>query len=125
MLPSRRRHEHVADSDRVVAILALEPDDEVELLILLDHLRRDVAPDRGLDEAVDVVDVDPVPGDLAAIDLDFEAGLSKLLDKGHIPDPANVLEYALDGPALLFERREVRPKNLDREGAFETGLGLV
>ena len=54
---------------RVVAILRLEPDDEIELLLLLHDLGRDVAADGGLDQAVDVVDVDPVARDLVAIDL--------------------------------------------------------
>ncbi len=50
VLPVGRRDEDVADGDGVVAILALEPDDEVELLLLLHDLGRDIAADRGLDQ---------------------------------------------------------------------------
>ena len=66
---------------RIVAILALQPDDEVELLFLLDHLGRDVAADRGLDQAVDIGDVDAVASDRGPIDLDHEARLAELLDQ--------------------------------------------
>ena len=100
--PPGRGHEDVADRVRVVAILRLEPDDEVELLLLLHDLRRDVAADGGLDEAVDVGDVDPVARDLGAIDCDRQARLAELLDQRHVADAAHVLEHRLDRLALLL-----------------------
>ena len=103
----------------------VEPHDEVELLLLLDHLGRDVAADGGLDQAVDVVDVDAVARDLGAIDLDREARLAELLHQGDVADAAHVLEHVLDRLALLLERVEVRPEHLHRERALQAGLGLV
>jgi hypothetical protein len=72
----RSGHQDVANRDGIVAILALEPDDEVELFLLLDDLRRRVAADRGLDQSIDVVDVDSVARGLVAIDLDGQARLA-------------------------------------------------
>ena len=70
---------------------SLEADDEVELLLLLHHLGRDVAADRGLDQAVDVGDVEAVAGDLRAIDRDGQARLAQLLHQGDVADAAHLL----------------------------------
>ena len=93
--------EDIADRHRIVAILPLQPDDEVELLFLLHDLGGDIAADRGLDQRVDVVDVDPVAGDLGAIDLDREARLAEFLHQRHVADAADVLQHRLDRLALL------------------------
>ena len=52
----------------VVAVLLVEAHDEVELLFLLHHLRRHIPADGGLDQAVDVIDVQAVAGDAGAVD---------------------------------------------------------
>ena len=52
----------------VSRILRLQPDDEIERPLALHHLRRRTAADRGLDQAVDVGDVEAVARDLGAVD---------------------------------------------------------
>ena len=122
---SRFRDQDVADGNGIVAVLALEADDEVELLFLLDDRGCNVAADRGLDQAVDVVDIDAVAGDLAAIDCDRKGGLAELLDQGDVVDSADTLEQDLDRLALLLERIEVGAIDLDSERALEARLGLI
>ena len=68
LLPAGRRHQDVADLLRVVAVLLLEAHDEIELLLALHHLGGDVPADGGLDQGVDVGDVETVAGDLGAVD---------------------------------------------------------
>ena len=48
----------------------LQADDEIEGPLALDHLRRRRAAHRGLDQRVDVADVQAVPRDLRAVGLD-------------------------------------------------------
>ena len=119
LLAAGRGDEDVADRSGSSRYLRLEPDDEVELLLLLHDLGRGVAADRGLDQAVDVVDVDAVAGDLGAVDLDREARLAELLDQRHVADAADMLEHVLDRLALLLERVEVGAEDLDLERALE------
>ena len=59
-------------------IRLLQPDDEIERSLALDHLRRRRAADGGLDQRVDVGDVQPVARDLRAIRLDRQARLPEL-----------------------------------------------
>ena len=64
--------------------MLLEADDEIELLFLLHHLGGDVAADGGLDQRVDVGDVQAVARDRGAVDLDVEAGLAEFLHQRHV-----------------------------------------
>ena len=84
LLAARRRHQDVADLLRVVAVLLFQADDEIELLFALHHLRGHVAADGGLDQAVDVGDVQAVAGDLGAVDVDGQARLAELLHQRHV-----------------------------------------
>ena len=96
-----------------------KPHDEVELLLLLHHLGGDVAADGGLDQAVDVGDVEAVAGDLGAVDLDRQAGLAELLHQRDVADAAHVLQHALDRLALRLERIEVGAEDLHRQRALQ------
>ena len=58
----------------IVAILPLQPNDEIKLFFLLDDLCGDIAADRGLDQAVNVVDVDSVASNRGPIDLIMRLG---------------------------------------------------
>ena len=78
---------------RIVPVLPIKPHDEVELLFALHHLRRDIAADRGFDQAVDVGDIQPVTGDLGTIDLDGETRLSQFVHQRHIADAAHMLQH--------------------------------
>ncbi len=91
LLPARRGHSNVADFIGSVAILAVETNDQVELPLTLNDLCRDVAADRGLNQPVDVRDVQSVPGDLRAIDMNRQARLSELLDERHVTNAAHLL----------------------------------
>ncbi len=53
-------------------------------------------PDRRLDQAVDVGDVEAVARDLGAVDRDRQARLPQLLDQRHVADAAHAFEHALD-----------------------------
>ena len=86
LLTAGGRHQNIADCYRIVAILALEPNDEIEFLVLLNDLRGDVAADRGLDEVVYIVDVEPEAGDLRSVDLDREARLAEFLNQRDVAD---------------------------------------
>src|SRR6185312_7266778 len=115
----RSSHQDVANRDGIVAILALEPDDEVELFLLLDDLSRRVAADRGLDQSIEVVDVDAVARGLVAIDLDGQARLAELLDQRHVVNAPDMLQDALDRLALGLERVQVGAEYLHGERALE------
>ena len=84
LLAAGRGHRDVADFLRIVAVLLLEPDDEIELLFALHDFGGDIAADGGRDQAIDVVDVQTVAGDLGAVDLDGQAGLAQFLHQGHV-----------------------------------------
>ena len=92
---------------RIVAELPIEPHDEIELLFALHHLRRDIAADRGFDQAVDVGYIQPVAGDLGAIDLDGEARLPQFVHQRHIADAAHMLQHFLDRLAFQLQRLQV------------------
>ena len=65
VLAVRGRDQHVLDRVHVLPERLLQPHDEIERPLALDHLRRRRAADRGLDQRVDVGDVQAVAGDLA------------------------------------------------------------
>ena len=125
LLSARRGDRNVRDLLRRVPVLFLEAHDEIELLFLLHHFCRNISPDGGLDQGVDVVDIETVAGNLGAIDLDVEAGLSEFLHQRHIADSAHILKDLLDRFAFRLQRIEVRPEHLDRQRTLETGLRLV
>ncbi len=112
-------------SSGIVAVLLLEAHDQVELLFALHHLGRHIAADGRLDQAVDVGDVQPIPGNPGAVDFDGEAGLPKLLDQRHVPDAAHLLQHVFDGPALLLQRVQVGAENFDGQGAFQSRFRFV
>ena len=103
----------------------LEAHDEIELLFLLHHLGGDVAADGGLNQAVDVGDIQAVAGDLGAVDLDGQAGLSELLHQRHVADAAHLLQDLLDGLALLLQRVQVGAEHLDGQRALQARFRLV
>jgi hypothetical protein len=103
-----------------VAVLLIEADDEIELLFLLHHFGGDIAADGGLDQRVDVVDVEAVARDLGAVDLDVEAGLAEFLHQGHVADAAHMLQDFLDRLALCLKRvRDREPKTLTASALFK------
>ncbi len=104
-LPAGRNDGNVADLVGIVAVFAFETHDEVELLFLLHDLRRHVAADGGLDQRVDVGDVDAVARDLGAVDIDAQARLSEFLHQRHFGDAAHVLENLLDRICLSAAAR--------------------
>ena len=112
-------------SSRIVPVLLLEAHDEIELLFLLHHLGGDVAADGRLDQAVDVGDVQSVTGDLGAVDLDGETGLSEFLHQGHIADSAHAFQDLLDGFALLLQRIQIGAEDLDGQGALQARFRLI
>ena len=99
--------------------------DEIELLFLLHHLGGGIAADGGLDQGIDVGDVQAVARDPRAVDLDGQARLPEFLHQGDVPDAAHPLEDLLDGLALLLQRLQVGAEHLDGERAFQAGLRLV
>ena len=121
----RRGDEDVADGLRVVAELRFQAHHQVELLFALHHLRRGSPADGGLDQAVDVGDVQAVAGDFGAVDVHRQARLAEFLDQRDLLDPAHPFQHALDRLCLWFERLQVRPEYLDRQGAFQAGLGFI
>src|SRR3972149_5005102 len=74
LLPARRPHQDPADRiPRASAPMGI-PDDDVETGNPLENLTRLLAPDGGLDDALDVLDVDPVAGDGLPVPPDGELG---------------------------------------------------
>ena len=63
-----RRHQDVADLLRRLAKLRLQAHDEVEQLLALHDLRGGDAAHRRLDQAVDVVGVEAIAGELGPVD---------------------------------------------------------
>ncbi len=119
------RHQNVGDLFRGIAIFALEPHDQVKLLFLLHHLGGHVAADGGLDQAVDIRDVESVARDFRPIDFDGQAWLPELLDQGDVADSAHLLQDLLDRFAFLFEGAQIGTENLDREGALQSRFSLI
>ena len=118
LLAARRRHQDIADLFGRAAVLRRQADDEVELLFLLHDLCGDVAADRRLDDAVDVVDIEAVARDGVAVDLDGQARLSQFLDECDVMDATYLRKDVLDGLALLLERAEVAAEHLHRQRAL-------
>ena len=79
LLAAGSRDEDVADRLGVSRYCGCEPHNEIEQLLALDDLRRRRPADRGLDQRVDVRDIDAVPGDLLAVDVDGQCRLAELL----------------------------------------------
>ncbi len=86
VLVVRRRDQDVLDRLHVLPIRLLQPDDQIERSLALDHLRRRRAADRGLDQRVDVGDVEAVARDLRAVGLDRQARLAELAHERDVGD---------------------------------------
>ena len=125
LLSAGRGHQDIADLLRIVPVLAFEAHDEIELLFFLHHLGGHVPADGGLNQGIDVGDVQTVTGDPGAVDLDGQTRLPELLHQGHVADAAHPLQDLLDGLALLLKRVQVGTEDLDRQGAFQAGFRLV
>jgi len=98
--------------------LLLQPHDEIELLFLLHHLGGGIAADGGLDQGIDVGNIQAVARDPRAVDLDGQAGLSEFLHQGDVFDAAHPLEDLLDGFAFLLQRLQIGPEHFHGERAF-------
>ena len=107
MLPGRGCHQYISDLFWIVAVLTVEPHNKVKLLLFLLHLSRYVPANGCLDQGVDVSDIQSVPGDLGAVDLDGETGLPELLHQRYIANPAHPLQNLFDGFAFLLQRIQI------------------
>ena len=109
VLAVRRRDQQVLDRVHVLPERLLQPDDEIELSLALDHLRRRRAADGGFDQRVDVADVQAVARDLRAIGLDGQARLPELAHERDVRDAGHAREIvAAPASAFVFERRRDR-----------------
>ena len=70
LLARRRGDQNVADRLRRLAELGLQPHDQIEQFLALNDLRRRLPAHGGFNEAIHVGDIDPVPCDLVAINVD-------------------------------------------------------
>ena len=106
-------------SSGVVAILLLQAYDEIELLLALHHLRRHVAADGGLDERVDVGDIEAVARDLAhdrssMVRLGCPSSCTKVTSRM----PRTPFQHLLDRLALLLQRVQVGAEHLHVKELF-------
>jgi len=100
---------------RRLTVLRLEPDDEVEEPLPLHDLRRRRPADRGLEEGVDVGDVEAIARDLLAVGRDGEARLPELAHDGDLVDAAHFPEHCPDRVRLVLEDGEVGSEDFHGE----------
>ena len=125
LLSGRRGHQDISDFLGVVPVLAIEADDEIELLFSLHHLGGHIPADGCLDQAVDVGDVQTETSNPGTVDLDGQTRLPELLHQRHITDSAHPLQDLFDGFALLLERIQIGAEYFDGQGAFQARFRLV
>ena len=125
VLAVRCRDQQVLDRVEVLTEWLLEPDDEVELALPLDHLRGRGPADRGFDQRIDVRDVQPVAGDQLTVRFDRQARLSELAHQGDAGDAGNGGQHFAHRFGLALERLQTGPEDLDGERALQPGLRLV
>ena len=104
----------------VVAILRRQPHHHAELAVRLQQRGRDGAAQRGLNDGVDVADVQAVARRLFAIDLDVQIGLPEHPERAEIgdalaPAPSRRMAALRD----LLQGRQIGTDDLDRIGAFD------
>ena len=76
----------------IVPHLGRKPQDDIEELFPLHHLREGLAADRHLHDFLDVGHVHAMASAEAAIDLDLEVGLADDVEHAHVLDPRHVLQ---------------------------------
>ena len=99
---------------RRLAILRLQPHDEIERALALHDLRRRRAADGGFDQAVHRVGAEAVARHLRAIDRDRHARLAELLHERDVVDAGDLLDDALDRASLRLEHARGRCRRPSR-----------
>src|SRR5579884_271150 len=77
LLPIGRAYQQIANLMRAAAELRLHTDYKIEELLPLDHLGDGLAADSSRNHSFHVGDIDPIPRDLVAIDINKQAWLAE------------------------------------------------
>ncbi len=115
----------MADLLRALAEFRFHANDQVKQLFTLDHLRGGLAAHARLHDGLHIGDVDPVAGDLFAIDIDQQAGLAQFTDHGQFGEARDALQRVFNFDGGILQNVQIRAIDLHRQRAFESGERLI
>src|SRR5579863_1759754 len=128
-------NQQIPDLMRTAPELRLHAHHKIEQLLTLNHLSDRLSAYRGGNHGLHIRDVDPVPRDLVAIDVDQKAGLAKFAHYGKLGKPRHVRKRVLDLYGFVLQNVQIVTIYFNRQRTLEArqrfvygifrGLGIV